>query len=399
MSQGVKVIIGLLAGLMLIMIVSVLVWIVTTVNQLSKNTAKLEQTTQKLTDSTNETATRVNTLETKGFETAKEIKNIHKDVDTLNKDVGDLAMATGYQLKDIKGAIVEQNFQMDIRISDIEQKNEEYAEKFEELNRLLASLKTSSEQPKSADKTAGRIFLNVNNPEGPIGWDEQYTVKLRSIVANKQNFMIDWGKPFQAKDISPDKPNIVKKTPKFKYANHLYFFLELGDAHDNRIVGVIDFATTDKKYFPFDLYLDKDRDGNLAEDLISGFSACLTYLVTGIKVPYKDGTTEEYSLELYAPQNEGKVSVWYQPKAGRYGVLEANQKRIGILVLDNSGKGLFNDSDEAILMDWDLDGVIDGSYQNKNDRGLYSALELPGATYRVTKIDAPGRSITLERMH
>jgi hypothetical protein len=211
--------------------------------------------------------------------------------------------------------------------------------------------------------------------------------------------MIDWGKPFQAKDISPDKPNIVKKTPKFKYANHLYFFLELGDAYDNRIVGVIDFATTDKKYFPFDLYLDKDRDGNLAEDLISGFSACLTYLVTGIKVPYKDGTTEEYSLELYAPQNEGKVSVWYQPKAGRYGVLEANQKRIGILVLDNSGKGLFNDSDEAILMDWDLDGVIDGSYQNKNDRGLYSALELPGATYRVTKIDAPGRSITLERMH
>lgn len=126
-------------------------------------------------------------------------------------------------------------------------------------------------------------------------------------------------------------------------------------------------------------FLDPPRQSRqtLPKTLIPGFdSTYFIYLVTGIKVPYKDGTTEEYSLELYVHQDEGEVAVWYQPKAGRYGVLEANQKRISIFVLDNSGKGLFNDSDEVILLD--IDGQIDVGHQDDTDRKLYSVLELPG---------------------
>jgi chaperonin cofactor prefoldin len=400
MSQGMKVIAGLLAGIILVLMVSVVVWTATTVNQLTKDKDRLDLTMQKLDERANLLAEKVQTLESQSSNATKDIDNIHRDINDLDAKIGDFTLAAERQLYDIKKIIVEQNTEFDDRISTVEHKNAEYSGKIEELNHRIVLKETSSAQTEPVEKKTGRVFVDVNNPKGLAGWGERYTVKLRSIVADEQNFRINWGKPFSAKNVSPKKPDIVKKTPKFKYANQLYFFLELGDAADNRIVGVIDFATTDKKYFPFDLYLDKNRNGNLADNLIPNFnSTCLSYIVSGIKVPYKDGTTEDYALELYAPQQGGKVSVWYQPKAGRYGVLEANKKRIGILVLDNSGKGLFNDSEEAILMDWNLDGTIDGSSQAQNDRELYSALELPGATYRVTEIDPAGRYLTLSRMH
>jgi hypothetical protein len=399
MLQGVKVIIGLIAGLILVTTVSVLVWIVTTVNQLSKDTSKLEQTTQKLTDSTSETSTRINALEANGLETAKEIKNIHKDVDALNTDVGDLVLATGHQLKDIKGAFVEQNLQIDNRINDIEQKNEEYAEKIEELNRRLTPQKPASAASQSTKKPSGRIFVDVNNPNGPVGWQDQYTVQLSFVVADKKNFLIDWYKPHTAEGVSSDKPDVIKKIPKFKNANQLYFLLKLGDAADNSIVGVIDFASTKEKYFPFDLYLDKNRDGDLTNDLISNIDTdSFSHHVRGIKVPYKDGTTEEYALQIYTVQNDD-ISVCYGTETGRYGVLEANRKRIGILVLDDTGNGLFNDEDDVIFMDLDLDGTINGSSQANEERPLYSILELPGEKYRVTEIDPAGRHLTLTRMH
>ncbi len=400
MSQGAKVIVGLLAGVVLVAIVSVLVWTVTTLNQLTKNTSRLEQVTQKLADSTSETAVKVGTLEAKGFDAAKDIRNVRKDVDMLNTEVGDLITATGRQLKDIKGVIVEQGLQLDDRISNIEQKNEEYGGKIEELNRRLTPQKPAAVAPKPetkpANKPSGRIFVDVNNPNGPVGWEEQYTVQLRAIAADKQNFLIDWYKPQIAQENSPNKPEIVKKTPKFRHAAQLYFFLKLGNAADNRIVGVIDYEPTDKKYFSFDLYLDKDRDGDLAEDKVPIDNEG-EYHIRGIKVSYQEGSTEEYCLQIYVVQTKGIISVCYGTEAGRYGVFEAGKKRIQILILDSSGNGLFNDADDEILMDWDLDGIIDSSSDEARD--LFTDIDLPGGKYRITKIDPAGHNLTLSRMH
>jgi hypothetical protein len=398
MLQGIKVVAGLLAGIMLILIVSALVWTVTTVRQLTKDTSRLEQVTQKLADSSGETTVKINAIETKGFENAKEVKNVRKDVDALNTEVGELITATGRQFKDIKSVIVEQSLQLDDRISGIEQKNEEYGGKIEELNRRLTPQKPMAVAPKPANTPSGRIFVDINNPNGPADWADKYTVQLHAVAADKQNFLIDWYKPFCCYYTSPNKPEIVKKTPKFKYAAQLYFFLNLGDAADNRIIGVIDYEPTDKKYFPFDLYLDKDRDGDLAEDKVPIDSES-EYHVRGVKVSYKDGLTEEYFLHIYAVQTGGKISVWYGPEAGRYGVLEAGKKRIQILILDSSGNGLFNDADDEILMDWNLDGVIDGSSDAGGERELYSDIELPGGKYRITEIDPIGHHLTLSRMH
>jgi hypothetical protein len=398
MSQGVKVTAGLLGGVILVLIISVLVWTVTTLNQLKKDTTQLELTTQKLTENTNEMTIRINSLEAKNFEIAKETKNVRKDVDSLNTGVGDLITATGRQLKDIKGVIVEQSLQLDGRISDIEQKNEEYGGKIEELNRRLTPQKPVAAAPKPTNKPSGRIFVDINNPNGPADWVDKYTVQLRAVAADKQNFLIDWYKPYTAQDESPNKPEIVKKTPKFKHIAQFYFFLKLGDTADNRIVGVIDYEPTDKKYFPFDLYLDKDRDGDLAEDKVPIDSES-EYHARGVKISYKDSSTEEYSLNIYAVQTGRGISIWYGPEAGRYGVFEAGKKRIQILILDSSGNGLFNDADDQILMDWDLDGVIDGSSDAGGERELYSDIELTGGKYRITEIDPSGRHLTLSRMH
>ena len=68
-----------------------------------------------------------------------------------------------------------------------------------------------------------------------------------------------------------------------------------------------------------------------------------------------------------------------------------------ILVIDSSGNGIFNDNMDVVLMDWDLDGRIDGSHQAEGDRPLYSVLELSGGKYRVVEFDAPGRRMVLQR--
>lgn len=389
-----------MAGVILILIVSVLVWAVTTVNQLKKDTTRLELVTQKLDDSTSETTVRVKMLEAKDSYIAKDVNNVRRDVDAINTEVGELITATGRQLKDIKGVIVEQSLQLDNRISGIEQKNEEYSGKIEGLNRRLTPQKTAAAAPKPAKKPSGRIFVDVNNPNGPVGWQDQYTVQLSAVVADKQNFLIDWYKPFLAQEVSPNKPDIVKKTPKFKYANQLYFFLKLGDVANNRIAGVIDFAPTKEKYFPFDLYLDRNRDGDLTDDLISDVDTdSFSHHARGIKVSYKDGTTEEYAVQIYTAQDDDEISICYASDAGRYGVLEANQKRIGILILDTSGNGLFNDADDEILIDWDFDGTIDGSSRAKGARDLFSVLDLQTEKYRITEIDPAGHRLTLSRMH
>jgi uncharacterized coiled-coil protein SlyX len=403
MTQAVKITAGVFVVIMLFLIVSAMVWTAAMVSQLTKDKDRLDMATQKLDERADALADKVKSLEGRNIDVAKDIGDVRRDHDDLDEEVGEFILATGHQLSDVKRVIVEQDIQLDARINSVEQQNAEYKEKIEELSRRLPSQKksvsASDSSSRPAKKTSGQVFVDVNNPGGTVGWDKQYTVQLRAVVADQQNFLIDWGVPFAARDISPNKPDIVKKTPKFKYANQLYFFLKLGDAADNRIAGVIDFAPTDKKYFPFDLYVDKDRDGDLAEDFISASDAISSnHQVRGIRVPYKDGTTEEYSMEIYAVQ-DGEISVWYQPKAGRYGELEANQKRMGILILDTTGNGLFNDAEDVILMDWDFDGGIDGSYQGNGKRGLYSVLELPGVKYRVTEIDEAGRRLTIVQVH
>jgi hypothetical protein len=399
MSQEVKIVVGIFAVIMLVLIVSAIVWMTATVNQLTKDKERLDLTTQKLAGNADAIADKVKMLESKNVDVAKDLRAVRRDVDGLNTEMGEFITATGRQLNDIKKVVVVQDIQMGTRMDALEMVNTEYSKQIEELSSRQQSQKTSESVSPPVKKAPGQLFVDVNNPKGPVGWGEQYTVQLRAVVADKQNFGIDWGVPFSAKGISANKPDIVKKTPKFKNANQIYFFLKLGDADDNRMAGVIDFAATDKKYFPFDLYLDKDHDGDLAEDFVPDIDADGdTHHVRGIKVPYKDGITEEYSMEIYAVQ-DGEISVWYQPKAGRYGILEANQKRIGILILDTTGNGLFNDSDDVILMDWNFDGGIDGSHQAGEKRGLYSVLELPGVKYHVEKLDEAGRHLTVARVH
>lgn len=236
-----------------------------------------------------------------------------------------------------------------------------------------------------------RISIDVNNPDGEAGWEDEYIVELKPVDDIRRQFGVDWFRPHRIESVSTEKPDFVNTVPKFRHDMQRYLVLRLGDAEDNQIVSVMDFDKPDIKYFPFNLYLDRDRDGDLAEDFIQDKK-----YISGIGIPYSDGTTESYSLHLYSYSPE-PVRVAYQVHTGRHGIFEADKKRIQVLVIDNSGNGIFNDDDDVILLDWDLDGKIDGSHQADDDRPLYSVLELPGGKYRVVEFDAPGRRIVLQR--
>jgi hypothetical protein len=195
--------------------------------------------------------------------------------------------------------------------------------------------------------------------------------------------------------MSTKKPDFIDVLPKFRYQMQRYLILRLGDADNNQVVGVMDFRKPDRNHFPFDLYLDKDCDGNLAEDFIENRRH-----IEGIRTCYKDGTTENYALHLYSYSTSSEpIGVAYQSLSGRYGILEANKKLVQVLVIDNTGNALFNDDDDAILLDWDLDGALDGSHQADEDQPLYSALELPGGTYKVAAFDPAGRKMIIRRQN
>jgi hypothetical protein len=65
--------------------------------------------------------------------------------------------------------------------------------------------------------------------------------------------------------------------------------------------------------------------------------------------------------------------------------------------MDNNGNGIFSDTEDLIILDWDMDGKLNGSNSAHEYCPLYSVLNFPGASYRVVQIDAPGRSMTLKR--
>ena len=235
------------------------------------------------------------------------------------------------------------------------------------------------------------ISIDVNNLDGEKGWKDEYVITLKSTGDIRKYFGVNWYRPHMIDSISAEKPDFIKAIPKVRHRMQRYLILRLGDAQNNQIAGVMDFKKPDVKHFPFDLYLDRDRNGNLAEDFIID-----TRHIEGLSAAYSDGTTEDYALQLYSYSDE-PVGVAYQSHAGRYGILEADRKRIQILVIDNTGNGIFNDADDVILLDWDLDGKLDGSHQAKEYRPLYSLLELPGGSYRVAEFDAPGRRMMLRR--
>lgn len=252
--------------------------------------------------------------------------------------------------------------------------------------------KQSCQSSCSVGALPGRVFIDVNNPDGEAGWKDEYIVELKPTGDIRRQFGVNWYRPHKVDTISTEKPDYINTLPKFKYEMQRYLILRLGDAEKNQIIGAMDFRKPSMNHFPFDLYLDRDRDGNLAEDFIVNRQH-----IEGICAHYKDGTTENYALHLYSYSGLERIAAAYQSLAGRYGILEADQKRIQILVIDNSGNAIFNDDDDVILLDWDLDGKIDGSHQADDDRPLYSLLELSGGLYQVAKFDAPGRRMVLRR--
>ena len=226
----------------------------------------------------------------------------------------------------------------------------------------------------------------------PKEWKDEYIVELKAIDDIRiSKFGVNWYRPHRLEKVSTEKPDFIKSLPTFKYDMQRYLTFRLGNAEDNQIFAVIDFRKPDQKYFPFDLYLDRERNGNLVDDFIENSKH-----ITGIQIPYDDGTTESYSLNLYSCGESVRLA--YQSLTGRYGFFDVDHTRIQLLVLDNTGDGIFNDREDVILMDWDLDGKIDGSHQADEEVPLYSLLELPGVSYQVVEFDPPGRRMVLQRI-
>ena len=234
----------------------------------------------------------------------------------------------------------------------------------------------------------------ASHPINPKDWKEEYTVELEAVDdITTRKFGVNWFRPHKVEKVVTEKADFITSLPTFKYDMQRYLTLRLGDAENNQITAVVDFRKPDRKYFPFDLYLDKGRDGDLAEDFIEDSTH-----FAGVQIPYSDGTTESYSLHLYSYSNDGSLGFAYQSHAGRYGSFDVGDIQVQLLMIDNNGNGIFNDSEDVILMDWDFDGKIDGSHQSNEEVPLYSLLKFPGASYRVVEFDPPGRRMVLKRI-
>jgi thiol-disulfide isomerase/thioredoxin len=228
----------------------------------------------------------------------------------------------------------------------------------------------------------------------PADWKDEYIIELKGIEnITTQQFGVNWFRPHVLESILPDKPDFIQSLPPFKHQMQRYLTFRLGNAEGNRIFAIADFDTPDRKYFPFDLYLDKNRDGNLVDDYIPDSTR-----ITGIEVPYSDGTVEPYSLYFYSFSGDESFGFAYQVLAGRYGSFPVGSAQMQLLVIDNNGNGNFNDSEEVLLMDWDLDGKINGSHQADEKVPLYSVLKLPGASYKIAEFDPPGRRMVLQKV-
>ena len=223
-------------------------------------------------------------------------------------------------------------------------------------------------------------------------WKDTYIVTLKPVHNLSSDFKVDWYKPGEAAMFSKE-PGNIKSLPEFGYDTQRYIALYLGDTNDNQFTGVIDFDSRDKNTYPaFDLYLDRDRDGDLAEDFI------VDKANVKLEVPYEGAPPQEYHIRIYSVRNDGNVRIIYQCLTVRYGFINKDDTQIPLLIMEDTPNGVFNNSDDFILMDWDLDGKLDGSHQTKGYLPLFSDLNLPGATFTVTSLDPAGQELTLQKL-
>ena len=113
-----------------------------------------------------------------------------------------------------------------------------------------------------------------------------------------------------------------------------------------------------------------------------------------LKVPYKDGTVEDFGIKVYSIQSNSSRLIAYQVLSGRVGQIKTGNFDVGILVIDSNCNGIFNDPDDVVLVDKDLDGRIES--KNGEQISLFNEFNLPGAIYKVKEIDSAGKHITLE---
>lgn len=301
--------------------------------------------------------------------------------------------------KELQGSVedLQDNIQkMNKKIDELEKTELEIQRMVEQIRKDIQKMQESilafeTKKYEEIKKAAGTGDSKVGDTKT---WKDEYVVKLRP-VDNIGEFGVNWYKPIDAKEISDKMPKEVKRWPRAKYKLQKSLKITLGDAEDNEIIALMDFQTPDKDHFPFDLYLDKDRDLDLAEDFIENKES-----IRGIKVAYKDGSTENYSMKMhsyYYSSESGNVGITCGSLTGRYGIIEAEEQKIPILIYDNNCNAILSDADDYIFVDWDLDGKINGKLDDKEYRSLYSSLELPGGTYKVAEIDPAGRRLVLRR--
>jgi len=239
------------------------------------------------------------------------------------------------------------------------------------------------------------IFIDVNDPNGEIGWKDEYVIGLKKTGNVETQFCVDYYSPI-GRDLflESKKPEWVTKLPDFKYAKQIYFSIPLGDGKKNEIACVIDINELQPGKFNYDLYLDKDGDGDLAEDFIENKD-----YIDNILVHYNDGSVESYAISFWLRKKEGGYRMVYYRLSGRYGVFKADKKRIQVLVLDDDCNGVFNDACDEIYIDWNFDGKIKCTYQEEKSVCISDIVEFPGASYRIAEIHPAGKKLVLKRDH
>jgi BMFP domain-containing protein YqiC len=334
---------------------------------------------------------------------------INRNMDAIKREHTEIQNNTNNRFQEIKGDIntirqnqlqtknlAEQTAQEQIQsrkmIEDTHNGIQELKESIDALKRRIDELskptakQDSPKKPKPKAAAGGKENAGANKPDVKPDWQDQYVVQLESVDSIDERFHVDWYRPHKTGSYN-QKPDSIKILPKFRYKTQKYFFIQLGNSQDNHIDCIADFTKHEIGPASLDIYLDKDRNGDLTEDIVSD---CQN--ITGIQIPFKDGTTENYSLNLY-----GMDIFFYQTLSGRYGIIETNVGKLPVLVMDNNGNGIFNDTEDLIIPDWNMDGTINGSSRANEYCPLYSVLKFPGALYRVAQIDEPGRSMTLKR--
>lgn len=222
-------------------------------------------------------------------------------------------------------------------------------------------------------------------------WKDQYIVDLKP-THNLGDFKLNWFKPVRAEMLA-EKPDNITLLPDFHYDTQKFIAIYLGDANENSFVGVIDFRSQDKTTHPaFDLYLDVDGDGDFAEDFV------VDKRKIEIQIPYEDAPPQKHHIHVYSSQNNGVILILYQCRTGRYGLIDNGDTKIPVLIIDGHPNGIFDDSDDYILLDWDLDGQLDASHQTEGYLPLFSDLKLPDATFVVTDIDPAGTQLTIQKI-